>query len=193
MNGIAVKNIKDIFEELKVPFICSLAINLLIVIIVPYFTFIRPKKSNKVYKVDFFRVPPPQKKKKEIIKKKEKPPPKLPEDTENVNKDALKPPPPEEQVYEMEDLDDIPRLKVMIKPKYPERLRLLGVEDRVIVKFMINYYGHVEKVEILDESEHEQFNASTLEAIRKWQFTPPKIDGKPANVKFVVPIKFELE
>ncbi len=193
MNGVygTKVDIRGLLEDLKQPLVYSLILNLTLLILVPYFTFIRPRTSKKIYSVDLFRMQPPPKKKEEI-KKEKKSPPKLPDDTVNLNKDA-KPPPPEDYAYELEDLDDVPRIMSMQKPKYPERLRLAGVEDRVIIKFMINYYGYVGKVEIIEPSEHMLFNDSSVAAVKKWQFTPPKINGKPASVWFIVPVKFELE
>ena len=81
----------------------------------------------------------------------------------------------------------------MMKPEYPESLRLSGKEGRVLLKFLINYYGYIEKVVILEHSVDPLFDEASIEAVKKWQFTPPKVKGKPASVWFVLPIKFTLE
>ena len=195
MNGtVNLKlNLRSILRYFRIPFTGALIINFLVILFVPYLTYLRPVKVSKIYSIDLFKMPVVKKKEKKIIKKKEKPVPKLPEDTENINKNAIKPLNEEEHVYELEDLDDAPRIIRMNKPDYPEQLRLSGIEGRVVLKFMINYFGHVEKVSVIEQGPHHLFDEKSVEAVKKWEFTPPKVKGRPASVWFIIPIRFNLE
>lgn len=180
-------------RQLAIPFACSLLLNFILVFAVPQLTFIKPRKSRRIYAItDLFRIPVRREKKEEMVVKKQEKTAPLPEDVENINRNA-KAPPAEEQVYEPEDLDEMPRVILMGKPEYPEELRLKGIEGRVVLKFMINFYGFVENIALLEKSPHEPFNQAAITAVRKWQFSPPKIGGSPASVWFVVPIRYELE
>ena len=173
-------------------FVFSWLINFLVFLIVPYLTYLKPVMIQKLYSVDLLQLPTAKKEEK-IVKKERPPVPKIGKDTENINTQAKESPPEEPQVYELGDLDVIPQVLYMVKPKYPEPLRLSGKEGRLVLKFMINYFGYVEKITVLEHATHPLFEEVAMEAVKKWRFTPPKVKGKPASVWFILPIKFELE
>ncbi|MFH1540538.1 MAG: energy transducer TonB [Elusimicrobiota bacterium] len=175
---------------------CSLLINFLLFLTLPYLTYIKPVILRKIYTVDLFRLPSTKSKEEKVVKKEKPPTPvhKLRSDTENINTQAKEETPQQEQeVCELGDLDTVPQILCMAKPKYPESLRVSGKEGRVVVKFLINYFGYVDKVVILEHGIDILFDQASIDAVKKWQFSPPKVKNRPASVWFVLPIKFELE
>ena len=96
-------------------------------------------------------------------------------------------------IYDSSELDSGLQILYMVKPEYPEELRLLNKEKRVTVEFLVNEEGKVEKVEILEPAEEPLFVESTVEAVKKWRFTQPVLKGKRVKVRFRLPVKFELK
>ncbi len=178
-------------------FIYSLLINFIVLLIVAHFTYhIRPIILHKIYSVDLMRLSG-KKPSEKVVKKEEKIVTKqLPPDTENISTQAKEiinesnPP-----VYQdVSELDMIPEILYMVKPEYPEKLRFLNKESkRIVLKFLVNYSGHVEQVTILEPAEEELFNQSSIEAVKKWRFATPLANGKPVSVWFTLPIRFKLK
>jgi TonB family protein len=67
-------------------------------------------------------------------------------------------------------------------PVYPYLLRHAGATAEVTVVFTVNAKGVVTKASIVDSNNFE-FNASSLDAIRKWTFTPATKDGQAVEAR----------
>lgn len=76
--------------------------------------------------------------------------------------------------------------------KYPKVSRESGTQGKVVVQFVVNTDGSITDVEVI-KSVDIYLDAEALRVIRampRWE--PGKVNGKPARVKYTVPIKFRL-
>jgi TonB family protein len=76
-------------------------------------------------------------------------------------------------------------------PVYPYLLRHAGATAEVTVLFTVNAKGTVTRATIVDSNNFE-FNASSLEAIRKWTFTPATKNGQPVEVRLKQTFTFNV-
>jgi len=76
--------------------------------------------------------------------------------------------------------------------KYPDIVRRIGVEGKVIVAAIIDKEGNVIDVELL-KSVFPQLDEIALNAVKEAKFLPGKQRGKPVKVKIAIPINFRLK
>jgi protein TonB len=76
--------------------------------------------------------------------------------------------------------------------KYPRAASAQGLEGRVIVTFVINGQGEVDKVEVVKGigGGCDEEAVRVVKMLPKWK--PGRQNGRPVSVKFTVPIKFAL-
>lgn len=87
----------------------------------------------------------------------------------------------------------LPEFMVKIKPIYPPKAKLKGIESEVLVEVYIDAEGKPRKVAVL-KSGGEDFDSSTIESVYKSIFKPAiSKEGKPVPVRVRIPFKFELE
>ena len=78
--------------------------------------------------------------------------------------------------------------------KYPAAARAAGKEGKAFVQFVVKMDGSITDAEIQKTSGDASLDEEAVRvvsAMPKW--TPGTLDGKPVNVKFVLPVVFELE
>jgi len=76
--------------------------------------------------------------------------------------------------------------------KYPEIAKANGVEGRIILEFVVEKCGHVDRVKVL-RGLGKEIDQAAIESIRLLpKFIPGKQLGIPVNVKYTVPIKCTL-
>lgn len=76
--------------------------------------------------------------------------------------------------------------------KYPKVSRESGTQGKVVLQFVVNTDGSITDVEVI-KSVDIYLDTEALRVIRampRWE--PGKVNGKPARVKYTVPIKFRL-
>jgi TonB family protein len=78
-----------------------------------------------------------------------------------------------------------------VEPEYPEFAMRSGLEGRVFVKIWVDKQGKVRQVVVL-KSDLEIFNASAVEAAKKFVFTPAYMNNGPVAVWVSVPFRFRL-
>ncbi|MEK6645102.1 MAG: energy transducer TonB [Candidatus Firestonebacteria bacterium] len=87
----------------------------------------------------------------------------------------------------------LPEFITKIKPEYPAKAKLKGIESTVLVEIYIDIEGNTRKIIIL-KSGGEDFDNATTEALYKSKFRPAiSKDGKAVPVRIRIPFKFELE
>ena len=77
-------------------------------------------------------------------------------------------------------------------PLYPDEAKKKGLEDQVVVRYVIGKNGRVIDVQILDHAREPMFDKVTVEAIKQWRFRPMIKDGKPVEVVHDLAVNFEL-
>ena len=76
---------------------------------------------------------------------------------------------------------------------YPDSARKKGIEGRVVVKFVVNKAGGIEKCEIV-KGIGGGCDEEAIRVVKKMPaWIPGKKDGKPVSVYFTLPISFKLQ
>jgi len=94
-------------------------------------------------------------------------------------------------LFNIEDLDQVPQATYQPTPQYPYEMKRAGVNGRVEVGFIVDTSGNVRDAFVIKSSSPE-FEDSALQAIRKWRFRPGKKGGKVVNTKMKQPLSFTL-
>ena len=94
-----------------------------------------------------------------------------------------------DQVHELQETDEKPRPTLQIEPIYPAELKKRKIGGRVDIEFVVDEQGNVIDA-IATRSVHPDFERPALDAIRRWKFTPGKVNGKPVKVRVRAPLVF---
>ena len=76
------------------------------------------------------------------------------------------------------------------EPEYPATARQFHVGGEVVAEFIVGLDGKVENVEITKGS--PILRDPVIKALRKWSFSPFKVDGRPRRVKSTLAFEFQL-
>ena len=95
------------------------------------------------------------------------------------------------QVLDKSKLDQAPRAKFRARPFYPEALRNVGVSGEVVVDFIVDANGDVQKAYARQSSQRE-FEAVALEAVNQWKFEAGRKGGREVSTHMQVPIVFTV-
>jgi protein TonB len=77
-------------------------------------------------------------------------------------------------------------------PRYPAEAHRAGIEGTVVLRVGVRSDGGVEFVEVAQSSGHRALDDAAVEAVRRWRFTPGRIDGRTAPFVLRLPIVFKL-
>ncbi|MEM9554942.1 MAG: TonB family protein [Acidobacteriota bacterium] len=174
------------------------------------------EKQKKVYVVQQVKFkPPPPKQKQEIPKPKSKKvpiPDPTPDEPEPIRLDE-----PEPEV-DLPDVDDIvfgipdappvvpeptgpihvggdvtkPEKLAAPQPQYTEIARKARIQGVVIVQAIIDKQGNVTNVKVL-KGLPMGLSEEAVKAIKKWQFSPATLNGKPVDVYYNLTVNFQLQ
>jgi protein TonB len=103
------------------------------------------------------------------------------------------PPGDMEFVFDMTDVDEQPVPVVSTPPIYPERPRRLGIEGRVLVKFLVTSNGSVQEVDIVEARPEGLFEEAVLKAVSTWRFRPGRIGGRAVSSWWYREIEFDIQ
>lgn len=70
-----------------------------------------------------------------------------------------------------------PRALLTVRPVYPGQALLAGVQGQVVVEFTLGISGVPQDLVVVDSSAN-QLDASALQALGEWRFTPPAVTGR---------------
>lgn len=94
--------------------------------------------------------------------------------------------------FEFEEVDQPPKAMRKVMPVYPQEAKQNKIKGKVILRFLVNKKGNVEKAKVVFSKPKGIFEDKALEAIRKWKFKPGKYKEKPVRTWVMLPIDFEL-
>lgn len=77
-------------------------------------------------------------------------------------------------------------------PEYPLSEKLARSQGKVLLRVLVNENGQAEDIQIHTSSGHVKLDLSAVEAVKKWQFIPARLDGKALSAYVIVPVKFKL-
>lgn len=84
-----------------------------------------------------------------------------------------------------------PKLISSVAPKYPAKLLANKIEGDVTVAFVVTKDGEVTQVRAVS-SDHPEFAAAAIEALKQWRYSPGLKSGRPVNTEMKQPVRFEL-
>ncbi|WP_022667519.1 energy transducer TonB [Desulfospira joergensenii] len=90
------------------------------------------------------------------------------------------------------DLDQPLTVLNRIPPLYPIGAKNRGLQGWVEVQFVVTELGSVENIQILSAEPKKVFDASVLQCVSSWRFSPGKIQGVPVKTLARTRIRFEL-
>lgn len=79
------------------------------------------------------------------------------------------------------------------KPPYPPLARRRNWQGTVLLLVTVDVKGSSKKVQILEGSGYSILDKTARKTVKKWKFTPGKINGRPTEMQVQVPIHFKLE
>ena len=116
-------------------------------------------------------------------------------DFDDAMVDMPPPPPPgsyeeEEEILEFYMVEQKPKVKHQVNPKYPEIARKAGLTGKVFLKFLVDKNGRVSNVSILRGQ--EIFRQAAIDAVLQFRFEPAQQNDKPVSVWMTQPMSFRL-
>lgn len=75
---------------------------------------------------------------------------------------------------------------------YPDVSRQRGIEGKVIVLFVVTKSGSIGDIRVLESVDEELDQAAVQVCKSLPHFIPGRVDGKPVNVWFTLPVSFKL-
>lgn len=97
-----------------------------------------------------------------------------------------------EAIFNLDDLDQAPRVTRQVAPEYPAELRKKKLSGTVYVIFIVSRQGRVEQAKV-QKSTNPAFDAPALKAVKRWHFEPGRKNGKPVQFRMRVPITFAAQ
>jgi TonB family protein len=79
-----------------------------------------------------------------------------------------------------------------VYPDYPEDQRLAGLQDMVVIRYIIGTDGWIKELNILQHAKQKAFDDATIRALREWRFKPLIQDGHAIEVVHELTVYFEL-
>jgi TonB family protein len=85
------------------------------------------------------------------------------------------------------------RIVTTAKPRYPERLRELGIEGTVVVRFAVDTTGRVDlKTAQIISSTNPQFSRAVLDALDGFRFRPAEVGARRVAALAEMPFEFRI-
>lgn len=96
-------------------------------------------------------------------------------------------------LFDIANLDQIPVVRLSVKPNYPFEMSRNSIEGYATVQFIVTSVGDVLDAHAIDSS-HREFEQPAIDAVTKWKFRPGKKGGRSVNTnKVQQKILFTLE
>ncbi len=92
-----------------------------------------------------------------------------------------------------DSVDSKPRPMQRVAADYPARARAKGVEGRVRLSLLINEYGQIERVKVLDaEPRGQGFEEAAKQSVKQWSFEPATYQGEAVKIWATQTVNFKL-
>jgi TonB family protein len=96
---------------------------------------------------------------------------------------------PSVKVYELADVQVIPKVAYAVAPQYPFTLPEAGIHADVILWTVVHADGTVGVVTV-ETSTNAEFNQSAIDAVKQWRFEPALRSDEPVACRIRVPVEF---
>jgi len=98
---------------------------------------------------------------------------------------------PSGDVFDIRQLDQQPLPRRQVPPEYPPALRTRGTTGEVVVDFVVDAAGNVQRA-FAKRSSDPAFEEAAVKAVNQWQFEAGQKAGLRVNTHLQVPIVFTL-
>lgn len=95
------------------------------------------------------------------------------------------------RLFELKELDRVPRRVRTVRPEYPHELKRAGVMGEVVLLVIIDVNGSVE-VERVVSATNREFEAAAIKGAEQCVFEPPLRAGQRVKARYLWSIPFEL-
>jgi len=85
-----------------------------------------------------------------------------------------------------------PVLKKRIEPQYPPKMGEMGITKQYVFEMIIDERGAFREPKVLAPVKEPSFVYIVLDALRKWEFEPSTLDGKPIAVIYSLTVDFKM-
>jgi TonB family protein len=82
------------------------------------------------------------------------------------------------------------KLILSVPPVYPQAAKDEGVQGTVLLRALVGKDGAVQELNVL--AGPAELAPAALEAVKQWQYSVTKLNGKPVEVETEVPVRFSL-
>lgn len=96
-------------------------------------------------------------------------------------------------VFDISEVDHPPQGVFTVLPIYPLAAKLKNVQGRVVLAFVVNVDGTVDRIVVKSASPVGVFEQAAINAVKKWRFKPGTRRGKPVATRVIQPLEFSLE
>lgn len=94
--------------------------------------------------------------------------------------------------FNLNEVDQPPRVLRSMMPRYPFEARQKGVEGRVTLRFVVDKDGKAQEPQVVTGEPEGVFDDSALAAVVKYKFRPAYKNGEPVDCIVKLPIVFTL-
>ena len=84
-----------------------------------------------------------------------------------------------------------PRVKKKVAPQFPGGAQYFGISGLLVLEVVITKDGRLHSPKILQDLSAPTLSYAALDAVRRWQFEPGKMDGEPTDVVFTLTINYK--
>ncbi len=88
----------------------------------------------------------------------------------------------EEDIFELNRVNELPRALTQVEPNYPFALKKAKVRGFVDLQWVLDAEGKVRRLEVAN-STHSAFNEPAIESIKRSRWEPAKYKGEPVAVR----------
>lgn len=99
--------------------------------------------------------------------------------------------PVEEKIYHVSGEVTAPVLLHKVEPRYPAAMSRNRIPATVVVRCVIDKNGRVRDPQVMVPA-MPPFNASVLEAVRQWRYTPGSLHGQAVDVYLDLTVRFHV-
>jgi len=95
--------------------------------------------------------------------------------------------------YRLDQVDTRPGAIQRMQPAYPHYARRRRIEGRVKIAFLIDRYGRVKDLQIMESSPAGVFDKTVMDTVSLWRFHPATKADQAVDVQAQTTIEFKLD
>ena len=96
-------------------------------------------------------------------------------------------------VFDLANVDQVPKLLRYYPPLYPAKAKGQGVEGKVVVRCLVTARGLVRDAQIISADPPGYFERASLKTVKRWKFAPASYQGEKVSVYVDIPLSFNLD